>query len=296
MIRKIGAALAIAAGAFAAVGVAAPANASNGDKIIDAGEVVVWKDPGFVGQFYDFGTTSPATYPSATVPSFDNCANLAGWFVNPDETTRKPEATAAGLKFEPADLIHRNVTGVTTDTILPGTYAASPAPDQSSFFSVEVDSGTAGTYGTLRWNPTTSKWSMVANGGQYFESASANAVVDHFSKSHTVVRFGVGYTQTPPGTVTTVVSSVTFNGTTFPLTCTLPAFGTAPGTLTAIDNNTSSIVNYSSSYVRAYADSNYQGAYIQLLPYGQTNGTLSYAYSGLGSLNDSLSSHKVGGP
>jgi hypothetical protein len=65
---------------------------------------------------------------------------------------------------------------------------------------------------------------------------------------------------------------------------------------TPIDNNASSIVNYSTSYVRAYADSNYTGAYIQLLPYGHTNGTLSYAYSSLGSLNESLSSHKVAGP
>jgi hypothetical protein len=296
MIRKIGAALAIAAGAFAAVGVAAPANASNGDKIIDAGEVVVWKDTNFVGQFYDFGTTSPTTYPSATVPSFDNCANLAGWFVNPDETTRKPDATAPGLKFEPADLIHHNVTGVTTDSLTPGTYVASPAPDQPSFFSVEVDGGTPGSYGTLRWNPTNSKWSMVANGGTFYEDANATTVVNLAGKSKTVVRFGVGYTQTPPGTVTTVVSSIRFNGTTYPLTCDLPAFGTAPGTLTPIDNNTSSIVNYSTSYVRAYADSNYQGAYIQLLPYGHTNGTLSYAYSSLGSLNESLSSHKVAGP
>lgn len=294
MIRKIGAALAIAAGAIAAVGVAAPASASNGDKIIDAGEVVVWKDASFVGQFYDFGPTSPTTYPSATVPSFDNCANLAGWFVNSDETTRKPDATAAGLQFNSTDLIHHNITGVTTETLSPGTYVASTPPGQPSFFSVEVDSGT-GTYGTLRWDPTNGKWNMTT-GGNYFEDPSATAVVNHFGKSHTVVRFGVGFTQTPPGTVTTTVSSVTFAGTTYPLTCNLPAFGTAPGTLTPIDNNTSSIVNYSSSYVRAYADGNYQGAYIQLLPYGQTSGSLSYAYSSLGSLNESLSSHKVAGP
>jgi hypothetical protein len=296
MIRKIGAALAIAAGALATAGIAAPANASNGDKIIDAGEVVVWKDQNFVGQLYDFGATSPTTYPSATVPSFDNCANLAGWFVNSDETSRKPDATAAGLKFEPADLIHHNVTGVTTDSLTPGTYVASPAPGQPSFFSVEVDSGTAGTYGTLRWNPTTSQWSMVVSGVEY-DNASATAVVDHFGKSHTVVRFGVGFTQNPPGTVTTVVSSVTFNGTTFPLTCDLPAFGTSPGTLTPIDDNTSSIANYSSSYVQAFVDGNYTGAHIQLLPYlSPTSGGLSYAYSSLGTLDNKLSSHKVAGP
>jgi len=290
MIRKFGAALAIAAGAFAAIGVAAPAQAAQGDKIIDLGEVVVWKDQAFTGQFYDFGTTSPTTYPSA--PSFETCSNLAGWFVNPDETTRKPEATEAGLKFEPADLIHRNVTGVTTETLTPGTFAAIPAPGQPSFFSVEVDGGVAGSYGTLRYNPTNNKWSMVANMGTFYEDTSPTVVVTQAGKSHTVVRFGVGFTLNPPGTVTTVVSSVTFNGTTYSLTCPTPAFGTAPNQ-TPIDNNTSSIVNYSTSSVRAYANANYTGSSILLLPYGSpTSGGNSYGYSSLGSLDNQLSSHR----
>lgn len=292
MIRKMGAALAVAAGVLIAIGVAAPANADVGDKIIDAGEVVVWKDTNFVGQFYDFGTTSPTTYPSFTVPTFADCPNLADWDVNDDEAARRPEPTVDGLKFEPADLIHHPISGVTTDTITPGTYVASTPPGQPSFFSVEVYSG-PGTYGTLRWIPSTNKWSMVVS-GNYFEHPSANAVVDHFGKSHTVVSFGVGFTLNPPGTVTTTVSSVTFNGTTYPLTC-KQMFG-APPSATGIDNNTSSIVNYSTNYVRAYANSNYTGAYIQLLPYGQTVGTLSYAYSSLGTLNNALSSHKVAGP
>lgn len=294
MIRKMGAALAVAAGVLAAIGVAAPAGAANGDKIIDTGEVVVWKDTGFVGQFYDFGPTSPTTYPSFTTPSYANCPNLAGRSVNPDETPREPEPTVAGLKFEPADLIHHGITGVTTDTLTPGTYVASPAPDQPSFFSVEVYGGTAGSYGTLRWNPSNNKWSMVANGGTFYEDANATAVVTAAGKSKTVVSFGVGYTLNPPGTVTTTVSSVTFNGTTYSLTCN-SMFG-APPSSTAVNNNTSSIANHSTNYVRAYANSNYQGAYIQLLPYGQTFGTLSYAYSSLGTLNETLSSHKIAGP
>ncbi|MCY1139152.1 hypothetical protein OWR29_14230 [Actinoplanes sp. Pm04-4] len=292
MIRRMGAALAIAAGALAAVGVAAPAVAAQGDKIIDSGEVVVWKDTGFTGQFYDFGTTSPTSYPNFTTPSFANCPNLQGWFVNADETAREPEATAAGLKFEPADLIHRNISGVTTENLTPGTYVASVAPNQPSFFSVEVDEG-PGTYGTLRYKPATNTWTMVTGGVEY-EDADPTVVVTEAGKSHKVVRFGVGFTQNPPGNVTTVVSSVTFKGTTYPLTCN-QTFG-APPNATAIDNNTSSIINYSNSYVRAYANANYQGAYIQLLPYGQSVGTLSYAYSSLGSLDNQLSSHKVAGP
>ena len=137
---------------------------------------------------------------------------------------------------------------------------------------------------------------MVANGGTFYEDASATAVVTAAGKSKTVVRFGVGFTQTPPGTVTTVVSSVTFQGTTYPLTCDLPTFGTAPGAVTAIDDNTSSIANYSSNYIRAYVDANYTGSYIQLLPYLQSGGGFSYAYSSLGTLDNQLSSHKVAGP
>jgi hypothetical protein len=291
MIRKIGAALAIAAGALAAAGFAAPAQAATqGDKIIDLGEVVVWKDQNFVGQFYDFGPTSPTVYPS--VPSFETCSNLTGWFVNSDETTRKPEATEAGLKFEPADLIHHNVTGVTTDNISPGTFTANPAPGQDSFFSVEVINTDGTGYGTLRWNTTTSKWNMVANNGTFYENTSATAVVNAAGKSHTVVRFGVGFTLNPPGTVTTTVSAVIFNGTTYSLTCPTPSFGTAP-TTTPIDNNTSSIVNYSTSTVRAYADANYTGSSILLLPYGSpTSGGNSYAYTSLGSLDNQLSSHR----
>ncbi len=144
MIRKIGAALAIAAGALAVTGVAAPAYASNGDKVIDSGEVIVWKDASFVGQFYDFGVDSNGLYPTSTTAQ--------------------------------------------------------------------------------------------------------------------------------------------------------PAFGSTAGSLTAINDNTSSIANYSTSYIRAYVDGNYTGSYIQLLPYLQSGGGFSYAYSSLGTLDNQLSSHKVAGP
>jgi Peptidase inhibitor family I36 len=66
---------------------------------------------------------------------------------------------------------------------------------------------------------------------------------------------------------------------------------------TKVNDNASSIANYDAThYVRAYVDYNYQGAYLQLLPYGVTSGGLSYAYSSLGAFNESLSSHQVAGP
>ena len=68
-------------------------------------------------------------------------------------------------------------------------------------------------------------------------------------------------------------------------------------TPTKVNDNASSIANYDAvHYVRAYVDYDYNGAYIQLLPYGVVNGSLSYAYSSLGTFNENLSSHKVAGP
>jgi hypothetical protein len=67
---------------------------------------------------------------------------------------------------------------------------------------------------------------------------------------------------------------------------------------TKINDNTSSIANYDAAhYVRAYVNYDFDGAYLQLLPYGVVNGSLSYAYSSLGTtFNENLSSHQVAGP
>jgi hypothetical protein len=63
---------------------------------------------------------------------------------------------------------------------------------------------------------------------------------------------------------------------------------------TKVNDNASSIVNYDAAhYIRAYIDCNYQGAYLQLLPYGVTSGGLSYAYSSLGTFDNKFSSHKI---
>jgi hypothetical protein len=167
--------------------------------------------------------TASATTVTPAGPSFATCANLAGWYVNGDEADRKPEATAAGLKFEPADLIHHAVTGVTVETLTPGDYVAAPAPDQASFFSVEVRDVDGSGYATLRYNRSTHLWNLVT-GGQFYEHANPAILVDMppVDRSHQVISFGVGYTKNPPGTVTTVVSRVTFNGNSYPLTCAPP--------------------------------------------------------------------------
>jgi len=187
-----------------------------------------------------------ADVPSATAADPDPCG-LTGWFVNPDEADRAPDRTYAGLVFEPADLIHHEApAGLTTATLNSGDYTASPAPDQPSFFSVEV-SGTDGGYATLRYNRLTHLWNMVT-GGQFYEHADPDELVDMppVKRSHTVVRFGVGYTKNPPGTVKTTVTAVSFQGKAYTFSCTPPTqspsatpSATATGTPSASSATTS---------------------------------------------------------
>ena len=163
---------------------------------------------------------APAANATESGLSFATCANLEGWYVNGDETDRRPTATEAGLKFEGDDLIHHQITGVTVDNLTPGTFEASPDPDQPSFFSVEVWDSDRSGYATLRWNTETDEWNMVREGQLYAHDNPAELVkLTDPDRSHTVRSFGVGYTKNPPGTVATVVSSVTFNGQVYDLTC-----------------------------------------------------------------------------
>ena len=158
-------------------------------------------------------TTPAAAAASCTTPA---------WFVNPDETDREPARTEAGLVFTGDDLIHHDApAGLTVDDLSPGTFAALPAPNQPSFFSVEVaGTGTPSGYATLRWDPAAAKWGMVT-GGQFYEHADPAELVKMTDpdKATTVVRFGVGYTKNPPGIVATTVTAVTFAGKTYDLTC-----------------------------------------------------------------------------
>lgn len=160
---------------------------------------------------------------SAAQAAPGNPCDVEGWYVNPDEAARTPERTTAGFVFEDADLIHHDApAGLTTATLNSGHYAATPAPDQPSFFSVEV-AGDDGGYGTLRYNRLTHLWNLVT-GGVFYENADPDELVDMppVKRSHTVVRFGVGYTANPPGTVKTAVTSVSFQGKAYAFTCQAP--------------------------------------------------------------------------
>jgi LPXTG-motif cell wall-anchored protein len=163
----------------------------------------------------------PAVGRAAVDPA--NPCNVQGWFVNPDEADREPARALGGFTFEGADLIHHDApAGLTTAALSSGDFTASPAPDQPSFFSVEV-SGTDGGYATLRYNRLTHLWEVVT-GGQFYADADPDKLVDlpPVKRSHTVVRFGVGYTKSPPGTVKTTVTAVSFQGKAFTFLCPSP--------------------------------------------------------------------------
>lgn len=194
--------------------------------------------------FY-LGTPAEAT--TGHGPSFETCGNLKNqWDVNPDEGDRKPTATVAGLKFEGNDLIHHTAEVALAD-LKGGSYAVASgfsAPDQPTFFSVEVRDPETKGYGTLRWDPAAGKWSITIGASAtvpdvtagYFEGSDPVALLTGkvtkwgaFTSATRVVSFGVGYTNSPPGTATTVIKSVRFQGKTYWLTC-LPVKPTKPTT------------------------------------------------------------------
>lgn len=183
----------------------------------------------------------------ATPPATTVAPCLDGWYVNPDETHRKPTLTTQGLKFEGNQLVHHGATG-SIEGLTGGSFVASPEPDQPSFFSVEVRNADGSGYATLRWNPATSKWSMVVS-GTLFENSSASELVKMSTpaKSSFLLSFGVGYTNNPPGTVATVVSSVTFRGTTYSLKCASSSSSSSSASASASSSSSSKPASQSPS-------------------------------------------------
>lgn len=152
-----------------------------------------------------------------------NPCNLQGWFVNDDESARAPERKLAGFEFDGSDLIHHS-TDVRLGWLKPGWYKSDTAPDQPSFFSVEVRDQTTDAYGTLRWNKSTAMWDLVAK-GELISKADPKDFIGvetkwgKFTEATRVVTFGVGYTANPPGAKKVVVSLIHFMGKDYNLTC-----------------------------------------------------------------------------
>lgn len=170
-----------------------------------------------------------------------DCEETSGWYVNGDETNRKPEVTATGFKFEASDLIHREADLPLKD-LVPGNYTlagGSLAPDQPSFFSVEVRNS-SGAYGTLRWDKNAGLWRIVIGSGTtpggvaatngIFSGADPLALLEgkvtkwgaFDPATAKVVSFGIGYTLNPPGENPTTIKSVSFKGKDYTLVCVPP--------------------------------------------------------------------------
>lgn len=159
------------------------------------------------------------------------------WYVNPDEGDRLPEQIEAGLLFQPADLVH-HVAGFPLDDLgTGGTFTVNPSPGENFRFSVEIINADKTGYATLHWNPLTDKWFIGgadASLDQYTnEEADPETFIGKLGRfgeikaDSVVMSFGVGYTKNPPGTIDTVVSSVTFAGVTYDLACALEPEPTA---------------------------------------------------------------------
>lgn len=169
-----------------------------------------------------------AAHANATAEAFgprveSRCPVVSDFYVNEDETDRVPVSTPDGLKFTGSDLVH-HIADVALADLKPGAYVATPAPDQPSFFSVEVSDPTTNGYATLRWNTGTQQWDAVLK-GTLVSHADPTGFIGEQTKwggltpAARVSTFGVGYTANPPGAGTTTVSEVIFAGTHYPLTC-----------------------------------------------------------------------------
>lgn len=158
---------------------------------------------------------------SATEPVMVVSDCLTDWYVNPDEGgadenqgDRRPEQTEDGLMFSGNMLVHHAPENdILLADVEPGIFVADPAPSLNSFFSVEV--GAPG-YATLRWDGT--QWN-VGGTDKYSIDPSTFVGVKGLTEASHVLSFGVGYVNTPNNGTETIVSSVTFAGVTYDLTC-----------------------------------------------------------------------------
>ena len=168
--------------------------------------------------------TSPTPVPPGTgpAPSWETCPNLKAWYANEDEQNRLPSVREGGLEFVGNDLIH-HAASLKLQDLQAGSYSASPAPGQNSFFSVEIRDEN-GAYGTLRWNTSTSMWDLIAKGNLVSKANPADFVGVEtkwgtITTATKVISFGVGYTNSPSSDVKTLVKSVTWAGQTWKLDC-----------------------------------------------------------------------------
>ncbi|HEY7225431.1 MAG TPA: LPXTG cell wall anchor domain-containing protein [Micromonosporaceae bacterium] len=173
-----------------------------------------------------FAVSQPAyATQNQPIPVVSDCTQE--WYVNPDEGDLLPEQTEGGLLFDGPSLVH-HATNVLLSDLQPGTFVATLDTGVLPLFKVETDS----PYSTLNYvgDGTTDLWwssKILATdpGGQNNPIAAADFIgkattgsgnPPYTSTTH-VFSFGVGYANDVGNKAT--VSSVTFDGQTYDLTC-----------------------------------------------------------------------------
>jgi len=169
------------------------------------------------------------------------CGDSATWYVNWDEWDkndsdnqgdRRPLAIRDGLLFYPTDLIHHALDFQIAPNLVAGIYTIfpnSPSPDLPDFFSIEVAEDDGSGYATLRWDESSGgRWEVTAkNSGNTETHTNIDpiAVLDSFTPhlSHHGRSFGVGYTNSPAGTVVSLVTSISFMNVVYKLSCSIAA-------------------------------------------------------------------------
>lgn len=164
-------------------------------------------------------STGPA---QATVS--DNPCGVQGFYVNPDEKAYEPARTESGFLFEGKDLIHHATAPLDFPDVKPNTLSFVATVSGK----VQGKMETSNPYSTINQNPDGKFWSTAMT---YDQEGGQGKPVDNvsdllgkdvkpgkvkFGETSKVVSFGVGYSVAEGETT---VTSITFHGTKYDLTC-----------------------------------------------------------------------------
>lgn len=160
---------------------------------------------------------SPAS--AAPEPIFVESECLTDWYVNPDEGDLLPTQLVEGLEFDGPSLVHHLIDPpFPVASLGNGTFEADVTEGVAPLFKVETTS----PYSTLNYVGSGLWWSSKITAGQVGGQGNAQtpavlAGLAPYTPQTTVFSFGVGYANDQGNAA--VVSTITFGGTTYDLTC-----------------------------------------------------------------------------
>jgi hypothetical protein len=139
------------------------------------------------------------------------------WYVNPDESALKPQQIDDGLLFAGPSLIHHATGGPFTSAADDGAFTVTgPVVGVKPLFKLETTS----PYSTVN-KTAAGYWSSKIATGDGSQAAPVTlaklATLAPYGETTTLLSFGVGYANDTGNKAT--VSSVTFGGKTYELSC-----------------------------------------------------------------------------